>query len=268
MHAFRQEEIFSYPVTTMSKAACVQQVLSWMESMETGKYCVCANPHSLEEAHTDLVFAKAIRDADLVIPDGVGIVMASKSLGGEIRDRVTGSDIFEAVTAALNEQGGYRVFFMGSTEETLKRIREKMQAEYPRLKVGTYSPPFKSDFNETDNQAMIEAVNMFSPDVLWVGMSAPKQEKWIYLNKDCLDVRFIGAVGAVFDFFTGNVKRSHPLFQRAGLEWLPRLMQQPRKLWRRNFVSTPRFLIRVIKARQPERANSRRILKNGLLNRN
>ena len=96
---------------------------------------------------------------------------------------------------------------------------------------------------------MIEAVNTAKPDVLWVGMTAPKQEKWIYQNRDKLDVKFIGAIGAVFDFYAGTVKRPHPIFQKMGLEWLPRLCSEPRRLWRRNFVSNPLFMLRVIKAR-------------------
>ena len=96
---------------------------------------------------------------------------------------------------------------------------------------------------------MVEAINRAKPDVLWVGMTAPKQEKWVRQHRDRLEVRFIGPVGAVFDFFIGRVQRSHPLFQRLGLEWLPRLLQEPRRLWRRNFISNPSFLLRVLRAR-------------------
>ena len=108
------------------------------------------------------------------------------------------------------------------------------------------------DDNEIDNlinQKMIEAINRVKPDVLWVGMTAPKQEKWIYQNKDKLDVKFIGAIGAVFDFYAGTKKRSQPFFQKIGLEWLPRLLGEPRRLWHRNFVSNPVFLMRVLRQR-------------------
>jgi N-acetylglucosaminyldiphosphoundecaprenol N-acetyl-beta-D-mannosaminyltransferase len=90
---------------------------------------------------------------------------------------------------------------------------------------------------------MIEAVNSAKPDVLWVGMTAPKQEKWIANNISRLNVRFIGAIGAVFDFYAGKVKRSKPVFQRLGLEWLPRLINEPKRLWRRTFVSAPIFIL-------------------------
>ena len=121
-----------------------------------------------------------------------------------------------------------------------------MSEKYPQIQhIKTYSPPFKDTFDETENQQMINAVNDFKPDVLWVGMTAPKQEKWIFQNKEKLDVKFIGAVGAVFDFFVDNVKRSHPFFLSTGLEWLPRLIQEPKRLWRRNFISAPKFFFRV-----------------------
>ncbi len=121
-----------------------------------------------------------------------------------------------------------------------------MAVEYPNIEVaGVYSPPFKTVFNNDDNKQMIEAVNKAKPDVLWVGMTAPKQEKWIYQNRNHLDVKFIGPIGAVFDFFTGNIKRSHPFFLKTGLEWLPRLLKQPQRLWDRMFISAPKFLIQV-----------------------
>jgi N-acetylglucosaminyldiphosphoundecaprenol N-acetyl-beta-D-mannosaminyltransferase len=114
---------------------------------------------------------------------------------------------------------------------------------------GTFSPPYKPEFSPAELDMMIAAINAVRPDVLWVGMTAPKQEKWIYQNRHRLQVKFIGAVGAVFDFYTGRVKRSHPIFQNLGLEWLPRLLQEPRRLWRRMGVSAPIFIWHVLKAK-------------------
>lgn len=244
------EYILGYPITTMSKEGGVSQIVGWMERGEMRRYFVCANPHSLEVARTDSVFQEALKSADLSVPDGIGIVIASEILGGNIRQRVTGSDIFLGLSERLNKENKYAYFFLGSTEENLQKIINKMKSDFPDIKVaGTYSPPFKDDFNEEDNQLMIAAVNRCHPDVLWVGMTAPKQEKWIYQNKDRLDVKFIGAIGAVFDFYTGNVKRSHSVFQRTGLEWLPRLLRQPVRLWKRNFISNPSFIFRIISLR-------------------
>ncbi len=244
------ENILGYPITTLGKVACIEKILEWIKSGEKGKYLVCANPHSLMVANGDVFFREAMVSADLIVPDGAGNLLASRILKGTIRHRVTGSDIFQGVSSALNHEKGYSYLFLGSTEENLKRIREKMGIDFPHITIaGTYSPPFKSEFSDEDNETMLSAVNAVKPHVLWVGMTAPKQEKWIYKNKNRLDVRFVGAVGAVFDFYAGNVKRPGPWFQNHGLEWAVLLFREPRRLWYRNFVSTPRFLTRVLAQR-------------------
>lgn len=244
------ETILSYQISTKSIQDCINEIVGWVNREGEQKYLVCANPHSLEVAQTDLMFEKAIKSADLVIPDGIGVVLASEILGGNIRKRVTGSDIFLGLSKELNKKMNCSYFFLGSSTENLAAIELKMKTEFPNIVIaGTHAPPFKSDFTSGEIKTMIDAVNKAQPDVLWVGMTAPKQEKWIYSHRGKLQVKFIAAVGAVFDFYTGRVRRSHPVFQRMGLEWLPRLLRQPGRLWRRNFISNPRFLLRVIKSR-------------------
>jgi N-acetylglucosaminyldiphosphoundecaprenol N-acetyl-beta-D-mannosaminyltransferase len=240
------EYILDYEVTVEPAEKCVSQVLNWIESRNHQKYLACLNPHSLCLAEVDPLAKSALKNADLLVPDGIGIVLASRILNGNISGRVTGSDIFSGVNRRLNDLGGGRIFFLGSTEETLQKIKEKMAEIYPRIKsIETYSPPFKEEFSDSDNQNMIDAVNAFKPHVLWVGLTAPKQEKWIYRHKERVDFNFAGAVGAVFDFFVGNIQRSHPFFLKTGLEWLPRLLREPRRLWRRNFISAPQFFLKV-----------------------
>jgi len=241
------EKLFQYNIVNVSKDICVNQIYSWLNQNEKNKYFVCANPHSLEVARNDHLFDKAIKNADLVVPDGIGIVIASKILKGNIKSRITGSDIFLGLSNYLNKERGYSYFFLGSIEETLTTIKRKIAADFSNIRVaGTYSPPFKAEFNEEENREIIEAVNSVHPDVLWIGMTAPKQEKWIYQNKDKLNVKFIGAIGAVFDFYSGKVKRSHPIFQKMGVEWLLRFLQEPWRLWRRNLISNPKFMLRVV----------------------
>jgi N-acetylglucosaminyldiphosphoundecaprenol N-acetyl-beta-D-mannosaminyltransferase len=232
------ENILGYPVTILERDDCIN---------EKGRCLVCANPHSLEQARSDPFFKRAICQADLVTPDGIGVILASRIHGGCIRDRVTGSDIFLGLSYALNQKPGYRYFFLGSTEKTLSLIRDKMSVEFPNIELaGMYSPPFRSEFSSEESQEMVEAVNSAEPHVLWVGMTAPKQEKWIYQHKDQLDVPFIGAVGAVFDFFAGTVNRSPQWFRDRGYEWLPRLIREPKRLWYRNFISFPIFVLRSV----------------------
>jgi N-acetylglucosaminyldiphosphoundecaprenol N-acetyl-beta-D-mannosaminyltransferase len=241
------ENILGFPITILERDDCINQICTWIRSNEKGRCLVCANPHSLEQARSDPLFKRAICHADLVTPDGIGVILASRIQCGAIRFRITGSDIFWGLSNELNQKPGYRYFFLGSTEKTLALIREKMRTVFPDIEVaGMYSPPFKSEFSPEESQEMVEAVNSSEPHVLWVGMTAPKQEKWISQHRDQLNVPFIGAVGAVFDFFAGTANRSPQWFRDRGYEWLPRLIREPKRLWYRNFVSFPIFVMRSV----------------------
>lgn len=249
-----KESVLGYEVNDLSVERCVADIFDstagQAEAVSHCKWLACMNPHSYVVSLGDGQFAIALRNAEWLVPDGAGVVLASRILGGRIRERVTGSDVFFGLHQRMNTAGEMSVFFLGATEDTLAEIRARMARDYPNVRVaGTHSPPFKPSYSDEELNAMIDAVNITAPDVLWVGMTAPKQEKWIFENRARLKVKFAGAIGAVFDFYTGRVKRSHPVFQRLGLEWLPRLIQQPRRLWRRMFVSAPIFLWHVIKAR-------------------
>ena len=240
----RREPVLGFPVAAASLESCLDELAQLGGASSRPFVLACANPHSLVIARKEPTFRAALLAADLLIPDGVGSVLASRLTRGEIRERVTGTDIFLGFNRRV-ELGELprRAFFLGSTVETLDAIRVKMALEFPGVElVGTYSPPFRESFTEEDDDAMVEAVNAARSEVLWVGLTAPKQEMLIARIRDRVDVRFIGAVGAVFDFFSERVERSHPAWQGAGLEWLPRLVHQPRRLWRRTFVSAPHFL--------------------------
>jgi N-acetylglucosaminyldiphosphoundecaprenol N-acetyl-beta-D-mannosaminyltransferase len=248
--ALRTENVLGYSIVAEGKLECGKHIVRWIQKGEERKTLVCANPHSLVQADHDPLFRNAILGSDMVIPDGAGILVAAKILGVTIQERVTGSDIFQVVNETFNRENRRRCFFLGSTKETLARLREKFASDFPNVIVaGCFSPPFRDNFTEEDDRGIIEIVNKAAPDVLWVGMTAPKQEKWIFKNRDKLNVKFVAAVGAVFDFYTGNVKRSHPWFLEHGLEWLPRLLQEPKRLWRRTFISAPLFLVMVLRQR-------------------
>ncbi len=142
------------------------------------------------------------------------------------------------------------MFFLGSTEQTLADIKAGVSSDYPNLKVvGSLSPSFQPEFTSAELEAMAAAINAARPDVLWVGMTAPKQEKWLLEQAPRLNVAFAAAIGAVFDFYAGNVKRSHPVFHKLHLEWLPRLIKEPKRLWPRMLVSAPIFIWHVLKRR-------------------
>lgn len=245
-----KEDILGYKVNTFSVDKCADQLF---KSLQTGQrtWLACFNPHSYVVALKDKVFARALKDADWLVPDGAGVVLASRLLGGLIRKRVTGSDVFAGLNRRMNAAGSMRVFFLGSTYETLELIKQRMMRDYPAIKVvGTLSPPFKDVYSSAEISEMVKAINSAAPDVLWIGLSAPKQEKFIFENRARLNVKFVAAVGAVFDFYSGNVKRdTNSWFVNHGMEWFPRLLQEPKRLWKRMFVSAPVFIWHVIKAK-------------------
>src|SRR5690606_35605517 len=199
------------------------------------------NPHSYCVAKKDKAFAKALSSADVLLPDGIGVVLATKFLRGIDIPKIAGMDMQLHLLKKADEKG-LRVFYLGSTQQTLDLIRAKVQEEYPKVQVAVHSPPFKPVFSQEDDRDMILRINAFKPDILFVGMTAPKQEKWVHGNKDALEVGIIASIGAAFDFYAGTVKRSGPFWVKMGLEWLPRLIREPRRMARRNFISTPEFL--------------------------
>lgn len=246
-----RERILNYTITAGSLDAHIQAIVEKMRDHRGPVFLACANPHSLVTAEKDRDFAQALGDAEFLLPDGMGIIKASRMLGGSITERVSGPDVFMGLLKCMQERGGCSCFFLGSTEETLAAIRRRMEREYTGINVaGTYSPPFADAFSETQNQDMIDAVNAAKPDVLWVGMTAPKQEKWVRQNLDKLDVKLIGCIGAAFDFFAGTKKRSAPVFRRLGLEWLPRFFREPQRMASRVLISAPKFFLMVRKQKR------------------
>jgi N-acetylglucosaminyldiphosphoundecaprenol N-acetyl-beta-D-mannosaminyltransferase len=199
------------------------------------------SPHSYIVARKDSLFHEALMASDVIIPDGVGIIMAARVLAGKRIEKIAGADLHEVIINALNEHKG-SCFYLGSSDTTLRKIWEKLSREHPDVRVGSFSPPYKTLFSDDDNNAMINAINEFNPEVLFVGMTAPKQEKWVYKNRHLINAPVICAIGAVFDFYAGTVKRPGIFWISIGLEWLPRLLHEPRRLWRRTFISTPLFI--------------------------
>lgn len=204
------------------------------------------NAHSYNTALKDPVFAEALLKGDALVPDGASIVLAFKWLRHEKIERTAGWDLFEHEMERLNRKGG-TCFFLGSSPDTLEKVKAKARQVYPNIQVETYSPPYKPEFTQAENQAMIDAVNRVRPDLLWIGMTAPKQEKWAYAHLKELEVNgHIGTIGAVFDFFAGNVKRAPLWWQEHGLEWLYRLIKEPRRMWRRYIIGNCLFLWNII----------------------
>ena len=225
---------------------------SELDRIPVGKILInTINAHSYNTAQEDEAFAEALSRGDYLIPDGAGIVKACRWLKAKSQpeERIAGWDLFSFEMNRLEKKSEKRkVMFLGSSEKVLALIRERAAVDYPYLEVITYSPPFKPDFSDEDNQAMIGAINHADPDLLWIGMTAPKQEKWTYQHWDELNIHcHCGTVGAVFDFYAGTVKRAPLWWQRHSLEWLYRLLMEPRRMWRRYILGNAKFLYYISK---------------------
>ena len=253
------------------------------------------NAHSYNTARKDELFAEALTNGDVLIPDGVSIVKACRWIKAKSlpKERIAGWDLFSFEMENLErKQCGMRnvecgvsgeecgvnnssldnsqsasadnsklktqnskfrerpltVMFMGSSEKVLDLIVKRAAEVYPHLKIVTYSPPYKPEFSEEDNKAIVEAINAADPDLLWIGMTAPKQEKWTYSHWNELDIHcHVGTIGAVFDFFAGTVERAPIWWQRHGLEWLYRLLKEPKRMWRRYIIGNTLFLWNMLK---------------------
>ena len=217
------------------------------------------NAHSFNTAQKDEAFAEALQKGDYLIPDGTSIVKACRWLRAKSQpeERIAGWDLFsfemdvlERRSEEARAKGGkcLKVMFLGSSEKVLSLIRERAAIDYPNLEVVTYSPPYKPEFSDEDNRAMINAVNDADPDLLWIGMTAPKQEKWAYRHWQELDIHcHCGTIGAVFDFYAGTIKRAPLWWQEHSLEWLYRLLMEPRRMWRRYIIGNAKFLYNIYK---------------------
>lgn len=243
------------------------------------------NAHSYNTARKDELFAEALTNGDVLIPDGVSIVKACRWIKAKSlpKERIAGWDLFEfemnkleecgmnnssldnphrlqptilaqaSVSTSRAQNSKFRerpltVMFMGSSQKVLDLVVKRAAEVYPHLKIVTYSPPYKPEFSDEDNKAIVEAINAADPDLLWIGMTAPKQEKWTYSHWNELNIHcHVGTIGAVFDFFAGTVERAPIWWQRHGLEWLYRLLKEPKRMWRRYIIGNALFLWNMLK---------------------
>lgn len=231
-----------------------------LASLPEGKLLInTINAHSYNTARKDSLFAEALTNGDVLLPDGVSIVMACKWIKAKSlpKERIAGWDLFafemeklerESEELRTKSEESKIVMFMGSSQKVLDLIVKRAAEVYPHLKVVTYSPPYKPEFSDEDNKAIIDAIHAANPDLLWIGMTAPKQEKWTYSHWEELNIHcHVGSIGAVFDFFAGTVKRAPMWWQDHGLEWLYRLLKEPKRMWRRYIIGNTLFLWNMVK---------------------
>ena len=223
----------------------------------------CLNPHSFVKALDDAEFRQALEHSSVLLPDGEGICIALKRLGGKRIAKIAGDDLHGYLLGRLDELSVKRgapakAYYMGSSPKVLERIEERLRREHPGLEVRCWSPSYCDELPREESLRIIDDINAFGPDVLFVSMTAPKQEKWVERHRALLTApRVIASIGAVFDFYAGTVKRAPGWAVKMKLEWLFRLAKEPRKMWERNFISTPRYLMWVWRHRRELKAVNR-----------
>lgn len=232
--------ILGVGVSAVSMPTVLQTIESWINQHES-RY-ICVSPvHSIMESQRDESLRRIHNVADLVTPDGMPLVWLSRLMGFREVERVCGSDLMLSVCSHFIPQG-YRHFFYGATPAVLRQLQDCLLLRFPNLQVaGTYAPPFRS-LTAAEDQAVVDYINSSKPDIVWVGLGAPKQERWMADHVGRLDASVLIGVGAAFDFQAGAKKRAPRWMQQCGLEWFFRLMMEPRRLWHRYLVNNPWFV--------------------------
>ncbi|MDI6802136.1 MAG: WecB/TagA/CpsF family glycosyltransferase [Thermodesulfovibrionales bacterium] len=225
----------------------IAQMDEWIKEYDETKKCrqiVVTGFHGIWEARKNKEFRSILNSADLWAPDGIAPIWVARLKGLKGVGRTPGAELMTAFFELSNKRG-YSSFFYGDTDETLNALCKTLKIKYPEHKiVGKFSPPFRKITAQEDEEH-IKMINEAKPDVLWVGLGLPKQDRWVFEHKDRLNVPVAIGVGAAFGFLSGNIKRAPDWAGRYGLEWLWRFAKEPKKLWRRDLIDGPRFIFHV-----------------------
>ena len=243
--------ILGLNIHTTDYKSAAKLILNWSRAGES-RSVYAANVHMVMEAYDCHQFREMVNYADLVTPDGMPLVWTLRLKGYRHQTRVYGPTLTEKLLPILAAEG-IPVGFLGGSPEVLDRLLQQVREKHPAINiVYAYSPPFRQ-LGADENQAMIDHINQSGVRVLFVGLGCPKQEVWIHENLGRVRAVMLG-VGAAFDFLAGTKRQAPAWVQRLGLEWLFRLTQEPRRLWRRYFYTNPRFVFLIIRELWQEKA--------------
>jgi N-acetylglucosaminyldiphosphoundecaprenol N-acetyl-beta-D-mannosaminyltransferase len=239
-----QVNILGVGISAISMEDALEQIAYWIEHRDRDYVSVC-NVHTVMECQQDPHMRRAVNGAGMATPDGMPLVWLGRKKSGRDVRRVYGPDLMLAL-CQLSARRGYSHYFYGGAEGIPELLAERLKARIPGLEVaGGYSPPFRPLTPEQDAR-IVSQINAAHPDIVWVGLGTPKQDLWMASHRDRLTAPVLIAVGAAFDFHAGRKKQAPRWMQRSGLEWLFRLMTEPRRLWRRYLVYNPLFVTLVL----------------------
>jgi N-acetylglucosaminyldiphosphoundecaprenol N-acetyl-beta-D-mannosaminyltransferase len=238
------QKVLDFQITALRFDDQIQTILSWAQERQSRTVCV-ANVHMLMEAHWNPEFANLLDQADMVTPDGMPLVWMMRKMGSRYQNRVAGMDILQAICDRSPNQNT-SIFFVGSQTEILSRMREKLEQEFPQVKIAAMEPlPFRP-LTPTEDEALTQKINNSGAGLVFVSLGCPKQEYWMAQHKDKVQAVMIG-LGGVFPVYAGIHKRAPRIVREFGLEWLYRFIQEPRRLWGRYMKTIPPFILLAFK---------------------
>jgi N-acetylglucosaminyldiphosphoundecaprenol N-acetyl-beta-D-mannosaminyltransferase len=219
----------------------VRRMQTWIQDQESGHYISVTGMHGVTEALHDQEFTKVLNTSSLVVPDGMPLVWIGRRRGFPLARRVYGPELMETFCAQTASEG-CRHFLYGGAPHIAERLADRLTARFPGLQIaGTFCPPFRA-LTQDEDMKIVDLIQRSHADVVWVGLSTPKQERWMFEHKDKLGVPVLIGVGAAFDFHAGRMKQAPRWMRENGFEWLFRLAQEPRRLWRRYILNGSEFV--------------------------
>ena len=234
--------ILGSKVNLLNTPQVIDIMEEWINSENaTCRQIIVSGFHGILEGHKDTKLKNILNSADLWVPDGIAPVAVARLKGHKNVSRTPGAEIMESFLEVADKKG-YSSYFYGDTDDTLEKLKTNLQIKYPGHRIaGMYSPPFRSLTNDEDD-AIVEFINKTNPDIVWVGLGTPKQDRWGFTHKDKLNTKIVIGVGAAFGFLAGKVQRVPKWIGNSGFEWVWRFAMEPKKLWRRDIIDGPRFL--------------------------
>jgi len=231
-------DVIGSPIDVLGWSDAVQRLGVWSRERRSRVGCIC-NAHSLVTARQDAAFAQVLQRADLCTPDGAPVAWMLRRLGHPGQPRINGPDLMWRYCGWAAEHGE-SIYLYGGSPDTLQRLQARLCEAHPGLRIaGAWAPPFRPLTDEED-RAAVDAINASGAGTVWVGLGCPKQELWMQAHRGRVQALMLG-VGAAFDYHAGTLRRAPPWMQHAGLEWLHRLLSEPRRLWRRYLVTNTLF---------------------------
>lgn len=235
--------VLGIPVHAVQIRDAISQIRLWIENGEKSRYVAVTGMHGIAESRRDEALKSALASADLVVPDGMPLVWLARWHGHQLKRRVYGPELME--TFCRETGAAYRHFFYGGGSGTADRLADSLRRRYGILIAGTYTPPFRP-LNEGEQREFTSQIEAAAPDILWIGLSTPKQEKWMHQNRSTVNVPVMLGVGAAFDINSGTTSQAPVWMRENGLEWLFRLTIEPKRLWRRYLISIPKAAALVV----------------------